>query len=527
MQEFRETQVWTERVVEAVQEFFAEWLPRPLAARDVIERVRVPQRDYFSFGEKLAVVEQGTSDPTGMGFVYERVAGFLASDLREIGALLGEDQARRVAGEAAADRPAPVEREDDRIDVFVSHDGSQTEWTLEFVELLRRSLHKHLGRAPRIFYEIAEIKVGGDTWVDQLQSMLQRARVMVPILTPRYVRSKFSMRELHYFISKPRGTASAPVFPIMLADAVLPREIADRHALDLRKYPIRAAAGTEAPWLTEVDQLAQAIADHLKQRLPWPASGQTFRDKLKIGGEGPLMVVIPAGQFMMGSPANEPERSDAEGPQHEVHIAKPFAMGVYAVTFDEYDRFCESTERKKPGDNAWGRGNRPVIKVSWNDTQAYCAWLSHQTGRSYRLPSEAEWEYACRAGTTAPFHFGARITTEQANFNGNDTYNGSSKGEYREKSTPVGSFPPNTFGLHDMHGNVWEWCHDAWHGSYDGAPTDGSAWESGDGVSRVRRGGSWDSKPRLCRAADRRNDDPANRNSYIGFRVCCSSPSNS
>lgn len=118
----------------------------------------------------------------------------------------------------------------------------------------------------------------------------------------------------------------------------------------------------------------------------------------------------------------------------------------------------------KPKDQGWGRGRRPVIKVFWSNARKYCAWLSEQTGRAYRLPSEAEWEYACRAGTETPFHFGARLTADQANFYGNSTYNGSAKGEYRKRTVPVGSFPPNAFGLYDMHGNVWEWCQDAWHG---------------------------------------------------------------
>ena len=167
--------------MEGVQEFFADGLPHPLSPRDVIERVRVPQRDFFGFGEKSAVVEQ-VSDPTSMGFVYDRVAGFLASDLRDIGTLLGEDQGAAVAGEDAEHRPAaPLEQEDDRIDVFVSHDGSQTEWTLEFIDLLRRMLRERLGRAPWIFYDIAEIKVG-DTWFEQMKRALQRARVMVPLL---------------------------------------------------------------------------------------------------------------------------------------------------------------------------------------------------------------------------------------------------------------------------------------------------------------------------------------------------------
>jgi len=148
-----------------------------------------------------------------------------------------------------------------------------------------------------------------------------------------------------------------------------------------------------------------------------------------------------------------------------------------------------------------------VIDVSWDDAQAYCVWLSEQTGRPYRLPSEAEWEYACRAETTSPFHFGARITTGQANFNGNNTYNGSAKGEYREMTIPVGSFPPNSFGLFDMHGNVWDWCQDAWHDNYYGAPQDGSAWE-GEPVSRVLRGGCWSSHPWRCRAGRPRRRPP-------------------
>ena len=255
-----------------------------------------------------------------------------------------------------------------------------------------------------------------------------------------------------------------------------------------------------------------------------PALAQTFRDRLKTDAEGPLMVVIPAGRFQMGSPADEPERFDGEGPQHEVRIAVPYAMGVYAVTFEDYERFCDDTKRVKPEDEGWGRGLRPVINVSWEDAQTYCGWLSEQTGRAYRLPSEAKWEHACRAGTVTPFHFGPRITTDQANFDGNYTYNGSAKAEYRKQTVPVGSFPPNAFGLYDMHGNVWEWCQDQWHGSYEGAPSDGSAWEGGEKLSRVLRGGSWDFRPRHCRAANRGSHPPDYCNDSVGFRVCCAAP---
>ncbi len=202
--------------------------------------------------------------------------------------------------------------------------------------------------------------------------------------------------------------------------------------------------------------------------------GQTFRDPLQSGGEGPLLTVIPAGRFLMGSSDSEPERSSEEQPQHEVQIAQPFALGVYAVTFDDYVPFCDETFRKIPKDEKWGRGNRPVINVTWHDVQAYCEWLSQQTNHRYRLPSEAEWEYACRAGTVTPYFTGVSITQQQTNFDNKQTL-------------PVGSFPPNTFGLHDMHGNVSEWVEDYWHSNYHSAPNDGSAWQEANGGDCNRR----------------------------------------
>lgn len=194
-----------------------------------------------------------------------------------------------------------------------------------------------------------------------------------------------------------------------------------------------------------------------------PKPGETFRDKLKIGGEGPLMVVIPAGGFVMGSPPEPFEPRANEGPPHPVRISQPFAMGVYAVMFDDYERFAKATKRETPYDAGWGRGNRPVIDVDWGDARAYCAWLSEQTAADYRLPSEAEWEYACRAGTTTPFYFGKSLSMDQANFDGRLSYVGSAKGLYQGQTKPVGTFPSNAFGLYDMHGNVREWCQDTWH----------------------------------------------------------------
>lgn len=262
---------------------------------------------------------------------------------------------------------------------------------------------------------------------------------------------------------------------------------------------------------------------------------QIFEEDL--GNEVKLeMVVIEGGRFTMGSPPEEKERENDEGPQHRVTV-KPFLMGKYAVTQAQWKTVATlpKLERDLNSDPSNFKGaNRPVEQISWRDAVEFCARLSKKTGREYRLPSEAEWEYACRAGTTTPFHFGETITTDLANYRGTDwedkgqTYSGSygagPKGEYRPQTTEVGRFPPNTFGLYDMHGNVWEWCLDHGHDDYRGAPTDGSVWvEGGDSSYRLLRGGSWEFIPRDCRSANRDRNKPDDRYNFIGFRVVCSS----
>ena len=236
-------------------------------------------------------------------------------------------------------------------------------------------------------------------------------------------------------------------------------------------------------------------------------SGRRFKDCAAC----PEMVVVPTGSFMMGSPSSEKGRDSDEGPQHRVRIAQPFAVGVYEVTFAEWDA-CVSAggcNGYSPADRGWGRGQYPVIYVSWNDAQAYVKWLSNETGKRYRLLSEAEWEYVARAGTETPFHFGMTISTDQANYNRN----------YRAQTVEAGSFPSNGYGLHDVHGNVDEWVQDCWNDSYFGAPTDGSAWTSGDCSGRVLRGGSWDSKHRNLHLADRDWGPTNYRSIRTGFRV--------
>ncbi|MEG4914460.1 bifunctional serine/threonine-protein kinase/formylglycine-generating enzyme family protein [Microcoleus sp. B7-D4] len=224
------------------------------------------------------------------------------------------------------------------------------------------------------------------------------------------------------------------------------------------------------------------------------------------------MVAIPGGSFVMGSPSTETGRSDNEGPQHNVNIP-PFFMGKYEVTQAQYQAVMGNNPSNFKG------AKRPVENVSWDEAVEFCQKLSEKTEKTYRLPSEAEWEYACRAGTTTPFYFGDTITPDLVNYDGNNPYGAAPKGLWREQTTDVGSFPPNAFGLYDMHGNVWEWCSDKWHGNYNGAPTDGSSWEPGTNNNRARRGGSWDSNAVYCRCAYRDFLSAGFRWRLRGFRV--------
>ena len=302
------------------------------------------------------------------------------------------------------------------------------------------------------------------------------------------------------------------------------------------------------------------------QVLRWQSRTQVFRERLD--GLELAMVRIPAGAFLMGSPPEEPERQESEGPQHRVELEE-FLMGQTPITqaqwrevaqwqplpgeswgreLDPEPSFFQTRSNPKAKNSFGGRfslleretdsDQRPVDNVSWLDAMEFCERLSRRTGRTYTLPSEAQWEYACRAGSSTPFYFGATITPELANYDGNYTYGEGPKGAYRQQTTPVGLFPANPWGLHDMHGNVWEWCLDEWHGSYEGAPSDGSAWvdttgESpmatrkegrdtfGEEKSRLLRGGSWFNFPRDCRSAYRNHVQPDYAIDFVGFRVVC------
>ena len=230
------------------------------------------------------------------------------------------------------------------------------------------------------------------------------------------------------------------------------------------------------------------------------------------------MVLIPGGTFTMGSPSSELLRNENEGPLHEVTVPA-FYLSKYEVTQAQWsalmdDRFFENQEE----------ANHPVIGVSWLAAVEFCQKLSEITRKDYRLPSEAEWEFACRAGTNTPFYFGETVTPKLANYMGLSTYGSGPSGEYRKQTTEVGSFSPNAYGLYDMHGNVWEWCQDTWHANYKGAPTNGNAWQDNDDSQRILRGGSWNNSPRSFRSAARNKFNPKNDRSVFGLRLALVAP---
>jgi formylglycine-generating enzyme required for sulfatase activity len=274
---------------------------------------------------------------------------------------------------------------------------------------------------------------------------------------------------------------------------------------------------------TSTCQLRQDGGRWSMERRPLQVKG--YREDL---GEGVAltMVKIPAGSFLMGSPEDEPERSDDEGPQHEVTLGA-FCMAQTPITQAQWRAVAawQKLERDlKPDPSQFKGANRPVEQVSWLDALEFCCRLSQRTGQRYGLPSEAQWEYACRAGSTTTFHCGATLTPELANYDCTYVYGNGTKGTYREQTTEVASFPANGWGLHDMHGNVLEWCEDHWHESYNFAPGDDQPWlipAAADDEGRLLRGGSWSFGPRNCRSACRDRGRPDDAGSDVGFRVVC------
>jgi formylglycine-generating enzyme required for sulfatase activity len=347
------------------------------------------------------------------------------------------------------------------------------------------------------------------------------------------------------------GLAPRPLWPAAMVFDEEPFE-----AAQLVDTPELEPIRTVAAQLVELEleaisfTTARLGADLTIQR----SAGSAWRFQEPLGPGALTLIQIPAGSFLMGSPEDEPERYSDEGPQHDVAIQE-FLMAQTPITQAQWREVAGWQEREaerwgrelelepsffqpRPNSKArnFGQGRfslgedeansdqRPVDNVSWLDAMEFCNRLSQRTGRYFSLPSEAQWEYACRAGSTMPFAFGATLTSELANYDATSSYADGPKGEYREQTTPVGMFPANAWGLHDMHGNVREWCLDHWHNSYAGAPSDGSAWltpSASEEEPRLLRGGSWDGNPRDCRSAYRNRYQPDNANNNVGFRVVC------
>ncbi len=280
--------------------------------------------------------------------------------------------------------------------------------------------------------------------------------------------------------------------------------------LEDRAQPAQARANEQLALHGHIPVDTNALKDHLEDPNGFRA-GAVFKDELRPGVFGPNMVVLPAGSFRMGD--LDKNGDDNEKPIHRVIISRPFALSQHEVTFAQYDYFALTTGRPLPDDNGWGRGKQPVINVSWNEANAYADWLQEQTGLPYRLPSEAEWEYAARGKTESAYWWGDQIEQNRAVcYDCGSSYDG-------KQPAPVGSFPANPFGLFDINGNVYEWVGDCYNDTYIEAPTDGSTWSTGQCRLRVMRGGSWYDIGRLARSASRYRHPPSATRNAWGFRL--------
>lgn len=385
--------------------------------------------------------------------------------------------------------------------LFISHstkDGASE--ALALVAALERAGHR-CWIAPR------DVKAGVP-YPGQIVAAIEGSHGLVLLVTPGANESPDVLQEVQL-----ASTARKTIAPVMLRATAPAPDL--RYYVGVRHQIAWTEAGSVVAALVATfgagagahasrphGAVPRASAEETRRRAP----GAEFRD-----GEGlPLMVTIPPGKFVMGSPESEEGRRDDEGPQREVTISYPLAVGKFPVTVGEWKKFLAAVGRRWASSGLPQDDNHPVVRVNWNDAEAFSDWANQQLPAGpYRLLSEAEWEYACRAGTSTPYFFGDAISSAQANFD-------NAKGG----TTPVGAYPANNFGLHDMHGNVWEWCMDCWYSSYNGAPNDGSASTTQHCSIRVLRGGGWSYNPQLLRSATRYWISPSTgRDPNVGFRL--------
>ena len=352
--------------------------------------------------------------------------------------------------------------------------------------------------------------------VDDISAILRSSREKEAGLKPEQPNRRFidqkapNTWQSHYAIAAAAGAVLIIISGIFWWSKWQPEPVENKRSLK-ETTELLAAGQTKVDGQNET--VKQPPMTKTQPQKPVSLTGKVVRDRLKNGELGPEMVVVPAGSFHMG---------DIQGgdqyalPIRTVKIQKPLAIGRYEVTFAEYDQFATAAGHWLPRDSGWGRDRRPVINILWRDATEYAKWLSEQTGRRYRLPSEAEWEYAARGGRETAYWWGKQLLKAMANCNGCGS-------QWDNKQTsPVGSFKPNPFGLYDTSGNVWEWIEDCWHDNYNRAPADASAWteaSGGDCKQRVLRGGSWGHVPENMRSSVRFRYIAGFRLNTIGFRL--------
>ncbi|NEO98133.1 MAG: SUMF1/EgtB/PvdO family nonheme iron enzyme [Symploca sp. SIO2E9] len=432
-------------------------------------------------------------------------------------------------------------RRANRIQIFLAHASEDKPQVLKLYERLRAKGYKP-------WLDKKDL-IARQNWREEIPKAIKQSQIFIACLSNNSVRKQgYVTRELRLALNiyAERVPGTIYLIPLKLEDCEVP-------ALQQAEYGISLQ---DIQWLDywEADgfeNLLRAIKyqfpTHLtttsgeEKALGLPLSTVEF-ETVRVDAKGEVvkgepnrkakivkedlgngisleMVEIPGGSFKMGSPAWEKGRYKDESPQHDVKVPT-FFMGRFEVTQEQYQQVMGKNPSRFKGNK------RPVERVSWNEAMEFCKRLNqNQAERSYSLPSEAQWEYACRAGEKTPFHCGKTITDKLANYDAIRTYASEPAGKYRRETTPVGSFPANGFGLYDMHGNVWEWCFDDWHNNYKGAPTDGSAWIGGTGSNdiKVLRGGSWLYYPVFCRCASRHisNFGRVDVADFIGFRVVC------
>jgi|CXWL01.1.fsa_nt_gi formylglycine-generating enzyme required for sulfatase activity len=363
-------------------------------------------------------------------------------------------------------------------------------------------------------------------WDEKIEQEISSARAVLVLWTPLSVKSQWVRSEAEY------GKKFGKLVPVTLRTCELPIAFSLVQAVDLTHWSgkrddrnwMRLTA-----WLRDLVEGAQALSTFGEEVAPrgsdWRAvygkhvNGEPILDGkavtrsapagtlFKDGPSLPLMNVVAGGTFTMGAPAGEVDSHVSERPQRQLSVAGPFALGIYPVTFEEWDAaIAAGAVSHRPTDMGFGRGRIPAVNISWTDAQNFVQGLCRLTGESYRMPSEAEWEYACRAGTSGAYSFADQCTQAVATFGA-------------KRPTPVGLYAANRFGLYDMHGNVREWVADLWHDNYDAAPVDAIAWTAGHGAMRVTRGGGWVDTAKFLRSASRGRAGAGERCGFIGLRV--------